>query len=62
MWDEVGASNGMTGAAVKEKFRIWDFEGKRVIPIGEPCEGFSYQDGCPGHEITEQETSKGEAE
>lgn len=24
-------------------------EGKEVIPFGEPCEGFSYKTGCPGH-------------
>ena len=28
-------------------------EGKRVLPLGEPCEGFSYQTGCPGHKKTE---------
>ena len=25
-------------------------EGKRRLPVGEPCEGFSYETGCPGHE------------
>lgn len=25
-------------------------EGKRVLPLGEACEGFSYETGCPGHE------------
>jgi len=24
--------------------------GHHVLPIGEPCEGFSYETGCPGHE------------
>lgn len=24
--------------------------GVKVLPIGEPCEGFSYTTGCPGHE------------
>jgi len=52
-WEEVGKRNKMTAEAAKEKFRIWDFEGKKVIPIGDPCEGFSYQDGCPGHEVKE---------
>lgn len=29
-------------------------EGKRVIPLsGEPCEGFDYQTGCPGHVISD---------
>ena len=24
-------------------------KGRKVLPIGEPCEGFDYQTGCPGH-------------
>ena len=24
--------------------------GREKIPFGEPCEGFSYITGCPGHE------------
>ncbi len=24
-------------------------EGKVVLPVGEPCEGFDYLKGCPGH-------------
>lgn len=28
--------------------------GHRVLPMGEPCEGFSYQTGCPGHEVTDE--------
>ena len=24
-------------------------DGKRVMPMGEPCEGFSDETGCPGH-------------
>jgi hypothetical protein len=24
--------------------------GHDVIPMGEPCEGFDYKKGCPGHE------------
>lgn len=49
-WKSLAQSNNMTIAAVKEQFRIMQFEGKKVIPIGEPCDGFSYQDRCPGHE------------
>ncbi len=37
--------------ALKEQFRIMEFEGVKVIPFGEPCEGFSYQTGCSGHEV-----------
>jgi hypothetical protein len=25
-------------------------KGHEFLPIGEPCEGFSYATGCPGHE------------
>ncbi len=25
-------------------------QGHLVLPIGEPCEGFDYVKGCPGHE------------
>jgi hypothetical protein len=24
-------------------------KGRRVLPMGPPCEGFSYETGCPGH-------------
>lgn len=48
-WESVARSNDTTADALKEQFRIFDFEGKRVIPLGEACEGFSYQTGCPGH-------------
>lgn len=29
-------------------------EGKKVLPIGDPCEGFSYETGCPGHPTATQ--------
>lgn len=54
-WQNIADHNNTTVHAVKERFRIWAFEGKRVIPLGEPCEGFSYQDGCPGHIIEDEE-------
>lgn len=28
--------------------------GREKIPFGEPCEGYSYKDGCPGHEEKEE--------
>lgn len=28
-------------------------QGHKVIPLGKPCEGFSYETGCPGHPISE---------
>ncbi len=52
-WTQVAWDNKMTIDQVKERFRIYLFEGKKVIPISEECEGFSYIDGCPGHEVKE---------
>lgn len=26
--------------------------GKRVLPMGEACDGFSFETGCPGHAQT----------
>lgn len=28
-------------------------QGVKVVPLGEPCEGFSYETGCPGHDDKE---------
>jgi len=53
-WERVAADNGTTAVALKEKFRIWEFEGKKVLPLSDECEGFSYETGCPGHPIKEE--------
>lgn len=47
--------NGYTlsGKEVRDRLMYEQAMGKKVLPIGEPCEGFSYQTGCPGHEDTE---------
>jgi hypothetical protein len=29
-------------------------KGWLVLPFGEPCEGFSHQTGCPGHEVADR--------
>lgn len=50
-WLAVAAENNMTPGQAKKQFELYRFEGKKVIPIGDPCEGFSYIDGCPGHQI-----------
>jgi hypothetical protein len=26
-------------------------QGHEVVPLGEPCEGFSFKTGCPGHDV-----------
>jgi hypothetical protein len=48
-WNAVAQSNNSTATEMENHF--WDLhsKGTKVIPIGEPCEGFSYQTGCPGH-------------
>jgi hypothetical protein len=42
-----------TADELKAEFVELLAQGKRVIPFGKPCEGFSYQTGCPGHDVEE---------
>jgi hypothetical protein len=37
------------GRYVRDWLKLQLNQGKRVLPMGEACEGFSYQTGCPGH-------------
>jgi len=37
------------GKEVREWLKLQLAQGKRVLPMGKACEGFSYQTGCPGH-------------
>ena len=32
-----------------EIIRAEMMKGRRVVPLGDACEGFSYETGCPGH-------------
>lgn len=50
-WKHVAKENNITVEEAKDWFWKMFSEGKRVLPIGEECEDFSYQTGCPGHEI-----------
>lgn len=60
MWEAVADDNGTTADRLKEKFRILEFKGVKVIPLnGVYCEGYSDQDGCPGHEIKVDDITKG---
>ena len=45
------ASDGTDVSAddLKAAYCEWLAKGIEMIPIGTPCEGFSYQTGCPGH-------------
>lgn len=50
-WKAVSSPDGrkVTKAEAIAYFLDRLAEGKRVLPMG-PCEGFSFQTGCPGHE------------
>lgn len=44
--------SGRKATADEAKEHLMDAiaKGYEVLPFGSPCEGFSYQTGCPGHE------------
>lgn len=52
-WESIARENKMTISEAKECFWSYLREGKLVIPFGDPCEGFDYKKGCPGHKIGE---------
>lgn len=45
--DDSGQPRG--GHYVRDWLKLQLAQGKHVLPMGEPCEGFSYLTGCPGH-------------
>lgn len=53
-WRALALHNNCTVKECKEEFLQYLSEGKEVIPFGEPCEGFDYKDGCPGHDKTDK--------
>ena len=62
--DWKGSITDDAGVALTTAREIRDFfmdhlsKGHEVIPFGKPCEGFDYKDGCPGHEIAEEESDE----
>jgi len=44
----------LSGKEVREVLYDELAKGRKGIPMGEPCEGFSYDTGCPGHGQPEQ--------
>ena len=52
-WEMVARDNDCSIDRIKGRFRIMELEGKKVIPIGDACEGFSYETGCPSHPVEE---------
>jgi len=35
-------------------------KGREVLPLGDPCEGFDYKTGCPGHDEEGEEDDEKE--
>ena len=56
-WKRCADENNCTVNEVKDAFWSYLSEGKKLIPIGHECEGFSYQTGCPGHEVENENTT-----
>lgn len=46
------AGHRLTGSEVREYLMDRLSEGKKVLPCSDDCEGFSYETGCPGHEVS----------
>lgn len=44
-------SDGRVATAEEARAQLRDLlaEGKAMLPLGGPCDGFSYKTGCPGH-------------
>lgn len=54
-WSLVGHAKKPDGTSMTEDEildALLDYvaAGYNVIPLGPPCDGFSYTEGCPGHE------------
>lgn len=42
-----------SGQCVRDWLRLQLAQGKRVLPVGSACVGFSYLTGCPGHRVVD---------
>lgn len=42
------------GSYVRDWLKLQLAQGKKVLPMGDACEGFSYVTGCPGHAVEEE--------
>jgi hypothetical protein len=42
-----------TDKMVRDYLRECLAKGWKLIPVGEGCEGFDHQTGCPGHKVEE---------
>ena len=50
------------GRVVRDWLKLQLAQGKRVLPMGEKCEGWSDVDGCPGHPRKPDESESPNAE
>lgn len=46
-----GTGRALTGHEARRVLLDYLRQGKKFLPTGDDCEGFSYQTGCPGHEV-----------
>jgi hypothetical protein len=53
-------SDGRRASADEVRDHLHDMlsEGKRCLPFGKPCEGFSYETGCPGHSVDDGKNTR----
>lgn len=47
--------NTLTDAQARDWLMDCLVQGKEKLPLGKPCEGFSYTTGCPGHVMEPEE-------
>jgi hypothetical protein len=45
--------------SIRDAFMNELAKGHEVIPFGEPCEGWDYRTGCPGHDIADPDVARG---
>lgn len=50
MLRNTATGEALTPSAARTFFVIQQMRGVKVMPFGEPCEGFCPIHGCPGHE------------
>lgn len=48
----------MSRKAAHQELLNLQAQGIKVIPIGERCEGFSYETGCPGHDVQDEDVTE----
>lgn len=52
-WKHMADTNNVSIGYAKKWMELQRHLGRKVVPIGDKCEGFNYESGCPGHEVIE---------